>query len=260
MVLEYPRKEIESKTNSGKKIIANLPPNRKLIIIKNEENYGFTEGNNVGIRFALNALNPDYILLLNNDTVVDKEFLSELVKVAESDEKIGLVGPKIYYYDEPKKINFIGGLINYWLGNWHIIGQNEIDYGQYENVVEVDWVNGCCFIIRNETLKCTGLLDSRFPMGYEDVDISLRALKCNFRIFATGKSKIWHKIGASRKKSKKLKKLRHYIKYFYYTFGTKLLLIGKHWRGVKLVTALIFNIIYIPYWTFRYILLHLVSQ
>ena len=76
---------------------------RRLILIKNDENAGFAEGNNIGIRYALNYLNSDYILLLNNDTVVDKEFLVEMLKVSESDDKIGIAGPKIYYLRFTKK-------------------------------------------------------------------------------------------------------------------------------------------------------------
>ena len=69
--------------------------NRRMILIRNKDNYGFTGGNNIAIQFALNVLNPDYVLLLNNDTVVDRNFLSELVKVAESDNRIGVLQPKI---------------------------------------------------------------------------------------------------------------------------------------------------------------------
>jgi len=90
-IIEYKREEAEA--GGGKEEdIADLPSNKRMIITKNEKNYGFAEGNNIGMRYALKALNPEYVLLLNNDTVVDKEFLGELVKVWESDEKIGIVG------------------------------------------------------------------------------------------------------------------------------------------------------------------------
>ena len=71
---------------------------KNLIFIKNDRNYGFAEGNNIAIRFSMEKLNPDYVLLLNNDTVVDKKFLYELIQVAIKNDKIGFVGPKIYYY------------------------------------------------------------------------------------------------------------------------------------------------------------------
>jgi len=76
-----------------------LPFRQNLIVIKNKKNYGFAEGNNIGIRYATKELNPDYFLLLNNDVIVNPKFLSELVKIGEKYSKVGILGPKIYYYD-----------------------------------------------------------------------------------------------------------------------------------------------------------------
>ncbi len=103
---------------------------RRLVLIKNDKNEGFAEGNNIGIRYALNNLNSDYILLLNNDTVVDKEFLVEMLKASKSD-KIGIIGPKIYNYDKPSKIWFAGGKISWKFCRGLNIGYNEIDNGQF---------------------------------------------------------------------------------------------------------------------------------
>ncbi|MGZ4928659.1 MAG: glycosyltransferase, partial [Halobacteriota archaeon] len=72
--------------------------NRALTVIQNDDNYGFAEGNNIAVAYALNELHPDYVLLLNNDTVVDRHFLNELVNAAEHDQQIGLVQPKILTY------------------------------------------------------------------------------------------------------------------------------------------------------------------
>ncbi len=92
-ILEYTNSEAE--VGGGRENeIADLPSNEKLVLIKNDKNYGFAEGNNIGIRYALKVLDPEYILLLNNDTIVDKDFLSELVSVARADDTIGFVGPK----------------------------------------------------------------------------------------------------------------------------------------------------------------------
>ena len=85
----------------GKKeeLLSKLPSNRRLRIILNDKNYGYADANNVAITYARKALNPDYVLLLNNDTVVHKLFLNELVTAAEQDESIGMAGPKTYYCD-----------------------------------------------------------------------------------------------------------------------------------------------------------------
>ena len=94
-IFEYTEEEIKSLEGIENEFYS-ISSNKKLILIKNNKNYGFAEGNNIGMRFILNNLNSDYVLLLNNDTVVDTDFLDELVKVAESEEKIGIVGPKVY--------------------------------------------------------------------------------------------------------------------------------------------------------------------
>ena len=73
-------------------------------LIRNDKNYGYTGGNNIGIRHALNNSSPDYFLILNNDVAVAPDFLTEMVKVADNDAAIGIVGPKVYYYDFPNRI------------------------------------------------------------------------------------------------------------------------------------------------------------
>jgi len=180
--------------------IGDLPSNRKLILIKNEKNYGFAEGNNIGMRYALKTLNPDYVLLLNNDTVVDKGFLGELVKVGESDEKIGIVGPKIYYYDYNGRkdiINFAGGKFNMWKGQSYHIGITEIDKGQYDEIREVDYVDGSCLLARRETIKNAGLLSLNYFTYWEETDWCIRGYRAGYKSVYVPKAKMWHKIAAS---------------------------------------------------------------
>ena len=133
-MLEYTNGEAE--LGGGREIeIADLPSNEKLVLIKNDKNYGFAEGNNIGMRYALKVLDPGYILLLNNDTIVDKKFLSELVSVALTDNNIGFVGPKIYYYDFQgrKDVISVAGIELFMgKGAFHRIGATEIDRGQYD--------------------------------------------------------------------------------------------------------------------------------
>jgi GT2 family glycosyltransferase len=114
------------------KQIINGSTDGKLTIIKNEKNYGFAEGNNIGIRYALKNMQPDYLLLLNNDTVVHQDFLKELVDAGENGEKIGILGPKIYYYQDPQVIWSAGCKISWKLARGVHIGKDEVDEGQYE--------------------------------------------------------------------------------------------------------------------------------
>jgi len=194
-IIEYTREEAEA--GGGKqKEIEDVPSNRKMIIIKNEKNYGFAEGNNIGMRYALKALNPDYVLLLNNDTVVDKEFLGELVKVAESDKKIGIVGPKMYYTDRPDVLWFAGGKINWYLEHYQI-GQNQKDTAQFDEISKVDFISGACMSIKREIVEKIGMLPKEYFLGFEDIDYCVNAIRHHYKCVYVPKSKIWHKKSAS---------------------------------------------------------------
>jgi len=195
---EYANKPIKiTEIEKSQLFTINAKNLNKLILIKNEENYGFAEGNNIGMKFSMNHLKPDYILLLNNDTVVDKNFLKELVKVGEIDEKIGIIGPKIYYYDKPQTIWCIGCKISWKLARGIHIGNNELDEGQYEYIDEVEYVSGSAFLIKSEVLNKIGFLDKKFFLYFEESDLAIRALKKGYKILYAPKAKTWHKISSS---------------------------------------------------------------
>ncbi|AEG18536.1 glycosyltransferase family 2 protein [Methanobacterium paludis] len=174
----------------------------KLILIKNEKNYGFAEGNNIGMRYALKNLNPTYILLLNNDTVVDKEFLGELSNTGEIDKNIGVMGPKICYYNKPNKLWSVGRKIEWWSGYLGFINS--------KFVKEVDWVSGCALFIRSSLIKKIGLLDSKLFFGWEDIDYCIRTTRSGLKVIYNPNSVIKHKISKSREKLYKNKLLTHY--------------------------------------------------
>lgn len=194
-IIEYTREETE--TDGGKeREILDLPSNRKMILIKNDKNYGFAEGNNIGMRYALKALSSDYILLLNNDTVVDKEFLDELVKVAEDNPNIGILGPKIYYYNS-NKINFAGGVLFRKIGQSFHIGLHAIDKGQFDELKEVDFITGCALLVKKEVIEKIGLLNTDYFAYFEDLDWNVKAHKRGYKIMFVPKAKIWHKASST---------------------------------------------------------------
>lgn len=194
----------------------NLNSNNKLILIKNEINSGFSEGNNIGIKFSLQFLNSDYILLLNNDTVVDKNFLNELVKFADTDHKAGIVGPKVNYYDKPDKTAYIGHNVN--LCNGRISDPPIIDVNNPKSV-QIDYVVGCGLLIKRRVIDDIGLLDPNYFLYYEDADWCLRAKKHGYDIFYVPKSKIWHKIPSEEIRS---------LSSYYYGNRNSFLLIKKN--------------------------------
>jgi len=168
-----------------------------LIILKNDENYGFPGGNNVGIRFAIKNLDPDYVLLLNNDTVVDKKFLNELVNKGESNKQIGILGPKIYYYTEPDVIWSAGCRISWKLARGIQIGSGELDQGQYDDEKEVEYVSGSALLIKTDVICKIGLMDENYFLYFEESDWTLRANQAGFKSLYVPKSKIWHKVSKS---------------------------------------------------------------
>jgi hypothetical protein len=162
--------------------------------LRSEENVGFSAGNNLGIEEALRGAS-DYVLLLNNDTIVDPSFLSSLVQVAESDSRIGIVGPKIYYSSEPQRIWYAGGYMKYVTGNCHIRGLDQVDsQGKFCRVEETQFVSGCAMMIKSEVLRRVGLLDARLFAYWEDTDFCARARKAGYRSVFVPNALLWHKV------------------------------------------------------------------
>ncbi|MEN6552618.1 MAG: glycosyltransferase family 2 protein [Methanobacterium sp.] len=168
-----------------------------LILIKNKENYGFAEGNNVGIRFSLNNLDPEYILLLNNDTVVGKNFLDEMVKTGENEREIGILGPKIYFYDKPDVIWSAGCKISWKLSRGIQIGTNELDTGQFDERKEVEYVSGSAFLIKTEIIQKIGFMDDEYFLYFEETDWTLRANQAGYKSLYIPNAQVWHKVSQS---------------------------------------------------------------
>ena len=177
--------------------------NRRLVLIKNEKNHGFAEGNNIAIRHVLGVSNPDYILLLNNDVVTDKDFLNNLVDSAEKEESIGITGPKIYYYSYGSKtdiINFTGADIILWRGSEIRYGSNQPDGEEWNHARTVDKLEGSCMLIKRRVFEKIGLLDAKYFAYWEDTDFCMRAKKNGFRSIYVPDSKVWHKGSSSSKR------------------------------------------------------------
>jgi len=195
-------KEINNKEteeiNADKNIkIENNPvkKNNSLTLIKNDVNYGFAEGNNIAIKYTQKIHNPDYILLLNNDTIVEPDFLSQMIKVAESDGKIGIVGGKLLNAFKPQIIDSTGHLISW--GRIIDRGHGEIDHRQYDRDIKVMGAMAAAALYKCEMLKDIGLLDSRYVTLGEDADLSWRSHNHGWKAIYTPKAIVYHKRGQS---------------------------------------------------------------
>jgi len=178
-------------------------------LIKNDQNYGFTGGANIGMRYALNNSYPDYLLLLDNDTVVDPEFLTEMVKVAEADPAIGIAGAKIYYYDEPDRIQLPIAKIDLWkldlavtLGiiREQIFGRKGIYGEQYDSIKQVERMGFWCALFKRKSLESIGLFDERHFHGFEEIDYFIRAREAGCKTVYVPKAKVWHKFCSTYKR------------------------------------------------------------
>ena len=157
--------------------------------IQLEANIGFAGGNNVGIKWALEN-GYEYISLLNNDTIIDKDLFKNLLECA--DEKT-VAAPYMYYHSHPNELWYGGGYINRWTGNAKHIFKKSID----NSIFECSFVTGCCFIAHRLIWKSIGLLDESYFMYHEDTDFCIRLKKHNCKIKINPTAKIWHKVGQS---------------------------------------------------------------
>jgi len=165
-------------------------------VITNTSNMGFARGNNVGIDFALKG-GADYILLLNNDTVVDPEFVTHLFSAISASPDLGIAGPKIYYFTPSDTIWFAGGEVFLWRGGARHRGIREKDTGRYNDPCDVDYVTGCALMVKREVIERIGKLDPSYRAYFEDTDFCMRAKKAGYRSRYAPDGKVWHKISQS---------------------------------------------------------------
>ncbi|WP_052374301.1 glycosyltransferase family 2 protein [Methanobacterium sp. SMA-27] len=168
----------------------------KLIIIKNDKNYGFTEGNNIAMKFAVDKLALDYFLLLNNDTIVDQLFLKNMIKSVCEHTNIGFAGPKIYYYmpeEVSNIISFAGGKLGLNSSEPHPIGVDEVDNGQYNTDRIVDYVEGSCMLVSKDLTSEIGFFNPDYFTYWEEIDWCIRGKKAGYHTLYASKASIWHK-------------------------------------------------------------------
>ena len=168
-------------------------------IVINDVNGGFSKNNNNAIKYVMHKYEPDYIVLMNNDIIIsDTLWLSKLVKVAESDPKIGIVGCKLVY--PTGRIQHAGMEIGYY--GARNIGRGQKDYLQFDYIKEIEGVTFAAVLIDKKTIEKVGLLDENFFMGFEDVDYCIRTTKARFKIYYVGNVKLIHLEGFTSTNSK----------------------------------------------------------
>ncbi len=211
-------------------------------LIVNVQNLGFQGGFNVGLRHALNT-GVDYVFVMNNDTTVQPDILEELVKQAAPVD-VGMVSPKIYYADQPDRIWSVGGDCDPVTLEMTHKGDNQLDRGQWDRVIERDFLVGCAIMMKRSMLEKIGLFDTGFhPAYYEDVDLCMRARRAGFRLLLAPQAKLWHRVarssGGSGSPQERYLMARHSVRYFRkYIHGWRWLIVVPYRLGSAVKTTL----------------------
>ncbi|WP_214071552.1 glycosyltransferase family 2 protein [Mucilaginibacter sp. dw_454] len=183
-----------------------------LIYIDNKENLGFAEGNNRALRYSIEE-GYTYSLLLNTDTLVDEDIVFKLRQHLDKHAKGAAVQPAIYWMHDHTSIWNGKGSFNKLSGNTPS-SKKLPDPGLVEGFEQADWVTGCCVLLRNDALQKGGLLNKRFFLYYEDVDLSFRLRECGYELHYLPDCKMYHEAGASATSKNKEGSLSPIIHYY----------------------------------------------
>lgn len=181
-----------STDGSGERLAGDFPYFK---FIWNEKNLGFSAGNNMGIKQALRS-KADYVMLLNNDTIVDPGMLMPLVERMDADRGMGITAPKIYSHSSIEQNNvlwFAGGKLRLFYGKTRMVGYGERDTGQYDDIKDTSWASGCAMLIRASVFSKVGFLNPDYFNSLEDVDFSINVRKAGYKIIFVPESQLWHK-------------------------------------------------------------------
>jgi GT2 family glycosyltransferase len=172
-------------------------------LLRREENGGWAGGNNAGISHALEH-GVEWILLLNNDTVVAPEILTRLMEAASCRPDAGILGPIICFMDDPETVMTDGCRFNR-RGYSGFFERIPVPIAQADppSVVPVDIVNGCCMMISHRVFERIGLIDERFFLIHEESDFCLRAHHAGFESGIVAKPLVWHKGSSTFKRTGK---------------------------------------------------------
>jgi GT2 family glycosyltransferase len=181
-------------SDSSPRIVRERFPHIELIV--NERNLLFAEGNNVGIRRAL-ARGAGAVLLLNNDTEVDPLFARRMLDALESDDRAGIVGPKIFYHDDPERLWYGGGGFYPLIWVPRHVDIRKLDGEIHSSPGDTGYVSGCAMLVRAAVFEDVGLLDPGYVMYCEDVDFCLRARRRGWRCRYEPRALVWHKVSSS---------------------------------------------------------------
>ncbi|WP_345954724.1 glycosyltransferase family 2 protein [Mucilaginibacter sp. PAMB04168] len=166
-----------------------------ITFIRSETNLGFAGGNNLGIK----AAKGDYLFLVNNDTEFTPGLTQALVNILDTQPQVGMVSPKIRYFDQPDTLQYAGFTpMNYYTMRNKCIGQFEVDKGQYDhNTGPTGYIHGAAMMIRQEAIAKGGLMAENFFLYYEEMDWNDHIKRAGYEIWLEPRALIYHKESVS---------------------------------------------------------------
>jgi GT2 family glycosyltransferase len=216
----------------------------KINLILSEENLGFAGGNNLAIQQS----NGKYIFLLNNDTIVEPDFLEPIVALMEQNEQIGIASSKLVYSADPNLLQFAGSTgINLYTGRGFAIGHKQKDNSEFSKSYKTQLAHGAAMLISRKALEKVGLMADLYFLYYEEVDFCERVKRAGFEIWYCGASKVIHKESMSVGKDSPMK--------VYYLTRNRLIFTRRNTFGLqKLIALLFFYVFAFPKGVISYLL------
>jgi len=219
----------------------------KVEVIECKENLGFASANNIGIKYAIKN-KFEYVMLLNNDTEVNKNFIPPLLNSLRSNHLLGAVQPLIMNFNNKEKVWNAGGYLNNFFGvpytNKKLNDKNQ----------QIDWITGCCILLKANVIKKTGLIDENFFAYYEDVDWSLRIRSIGYSLGLQSNSIIYHHGSESSKKNNIIGEgsLSPYVHYL--NIRNHIYLVKKHSDKFNFIGVLFYQFLKILFYSIYFIL------
>ena len=217
-------------------------------LIRNPENTGVSMGRNVGWRYADSNLDFEYVIFLDDDTVVTRDFLSKLVEAYRKHPEAGVLAGKAYTNIETNQLMSVGIRANLYTGLVYDLGVGELDHGQYDVPREVDAAGGFAFMVRAELFRRLDAFDERYsPYGWEDVDFSLRARKLGYTVRYVPDARLCHKGTKAGRKPKagyeryKIKNYLFLLKQHANPLQKLFCLVAVPMKGIYIVFQMIFT-------------------
>ena len=229
-----------------------LKKSKKIHLIRNKKNEGFARANNQGIKYSIKN-GFDYMLLLNNDTLIKNDLLDSLIRQSNTLNQT-IIQPLILNYNGTKIWN-AGGTINYFLGTFQTLKKG-VSFKNFKiNREYTDWFTGCCVLIKTDVFKDIGYFDERFFAYYEDVDFSIRLKKMGYSIALMTDSYLQHYESASSKSINKSEgNLSPYVHYL--NIRNHILLLKKHSKSFNTIGVSFYQLIkilsYLIYFLIRF--------